>query len=99
MGPRTVHHTIDLNCGISPPAHSNQQDGLQRSLRVRSKRNLHFHCGPAPWFAVELKCPVQLEHALSHIDQPQASRFSDLVGGATNAIIGDGKPNETVGPA
>jgi len=36
--------------------------------------------------------------ALSHIDQPQPSRSSDLVGSATDAIIGHREPNATVGP-
>jgi len=53
----------------------------------------------SPWFrvpgAVEFKRPVQLEHALSHIDHPQPSRFSGLVGVATNSIIGNRKANAT----
>ena len=45
-----------------------------------SKWNCYFHRGSAPWCANELKRSVQLQHALSHIDHPQASRFSDLFG-------------------
>jgi hypothetical protein len=37
---------------------------------------------------MELKPPIQLEHASSNIDQPQATQFSYLLTGATNAIIG-----------
>ena len=62
---------------------------LHRDLRNRSKRNRHPYRAPAPRFAIEVERPVQLEHALSHIDQPQPSRFFDLPGGAANAIIGD----------
>jgi hypothetical protein len=72
------------------------QDDLYRNLRVRSKRNRHSQCGPAPWFTMELKPPIQLEHAFSYIDQPQATQFSYLLTGATNAIIGHGKRNATV---
>jgi hypothetical protein len=56
----------------------------------------HSECGPAPWFAMELKSPIQLDHAFSHIDQPQAAQISYPLTGATNAIIGHGKRNATV---
>ena len=43
---------------------------------------------PRPGSLSNCKRPVQLEHALSHIDHAQASRFPGLVGVATNTIIG-----------
>ena len=51
-----------------------------------------------PRFAIEVERTVQLEHTLAHIDQPQPSRFCDLVWGAAYAVIGDRKENATVGP-
>jgi hypothetical protein len=62
-----------------------------------SKRNFHSHHGSASWCAIELKRPVQLKHAFSHIDHPQPSRFSELVECATNAVIGNRKANGTIG--
>ena len=84
--------------GRGPQMATMRLDDGTANLRVRSKGNRHLHCGPAPGLAIERKCPVQLEHPLSHIDQPQAARFSDLVGGAADAIIGHREPDATVGP-
>ena len=44
---------------------------------------------PRPGSLSNSKRPVQLEHTLSHVDQPSPPDFSDLVGIATNTIIGD----------
>jgi hypothetical protein len=65
-------------------------------LRSWSKRYRRSHCSPAAWLAVELERPVQLVHALSHIDQPQPSGFSAWL--ETDTIIGHRKTNVTVGP-
>ena len=87
-----------LILGLSIAMREAERAGKPQAI-LGSKGNRHLHCGPAPRFAIERKCPVQLKHPLSHIDQPHASRISDLVGGATNPIIGHGKQNEAVGPA
>ena len=54
---------------VSTPVYRGQQDGSREDSRGRKKRNRHLHSGSAPGFAIELKLPVQLEHAFSHIDQ------------------------------
>ena len=69
----------------------------QLKLRRGSKWNFRFHRGAAPWCAVKLKRPIQLAHALAHIDQAQPSGFSASIGIKTNAIIGHHEANASVG--
>ena len=83
---------------LHSPRRSDLLAGCGKPLRGRSKRNRHPYCGSMPRFAIEVERTVQLEHTLAHIDQPQPSRFCDLVWGATYAVIGHGKPDATVGP-
>ena len=58
----------DLNCEVTSRPYEASLTKPAVNLERRSKRNFHFHSGSAPRSAYELKRPVQLEHALSHVD-------------------------------
>ena len=76
LGVTKVSHSGGSRCRC--PESTNQMwSGTKSGLILRSwsKRNRASHRGSAPWFAIELERPVQLEHALPHIDQPQPSGF------------------------
>ncbi len=87
---------IELDGGPGRRSHTTIYRRLL-NLRGGSKGNFHFHPGPSLWCAIELKRPMQLIHALSHVDHPRPTRLAGLGRVATNTVIGHRKTHATVG--